>query len=138
MEILPIRLKYEMQGNILLNCCCQNTMQIVQSVTETRIVNCRHWQMNFHLEIIYFLILLKIMRMMIDSTSPSIIKDDSKCIRCQRCVRTCTELQKVSAIAVAGKGHDQKISTFHDRPISHVVCTNCGQCVNRCPTGALD
>ncbi|MEE4117017.1 MAG: NADH-dependent [FeFe] hydrogenase, group A6 [Marinilabiliaceae bacterium] len=74
---------------------------------------------------------------MIDRTSASIIKDDSKCIRCQRCVRTCTELQKVSAIAVSGKGSEQKISTFHDRPISHVVCTNCGQCVNRCPTGAL-
>lgn len=74
---------------------------------------------------------------MIDRTSASIIKDDSKCIRCQRCVRTCTELQKVSAIAVSGKGHNQKISTFHNRPISHVVCTNCGQCINRCPTGAL-
>lgn len=74
---------------------------------------------------------------LIDRTSASIIKDDSKCIRCQRCVRTCTELQKVSAIGVSGKGHEQKISTFHDRPISHVVCTNCGQCVNRCPTGAL-
>lgn len=75
--------------------------------------------------------------LLIDSTSTSIIKDDSKCIRCQRCVRTCSELQKVSAIAVSGKGANQKISTFHDRPISHVVCTNCGQCVNRCPTGAL-
>jgi len=74
---------------------------------------------------------------LIDNTSSSIIKDDSKCIRCQRCVRTCSELQKVSAIAVSGKGATMKISTFHDRPISHVVCTNCGQCVNRCPTGAL-
>lgn len=74
---------------------------------------------------------------LIDRSSSSIVKDDSKCIRCQRCVRTCTELQKVSAIAVSGKGHEQKISTFHDRPISNVVCTNCGQCVNRCPTGAL-
>ena len=73
----------------------------------------------------------------IDRSSSSIIKDDSKCIRCQRCVRTCSELQKVSAISVSGKGHNQKISTFHDRPISHVVCTNCGQCINRCPTGAL-
>jgi len=73
----------------------------------------------------------------IDNTSSSIVKDDSKCIRCQRCVRTCSELQKISAIAVSGKGAKMKISTFHDRPISHVVCTNCGQCVNRCPTGAL-
>jgi len=74
---------------------------------------------------------------LIDNTSSSIVKDDSKCIRCQRCVRTCSELQKISAIAVSGKGAEMKISTFHDRPISHVVCTNCGQCVNRCPTGAL-
>lgn len=73
----------------------------------------------------------------IDRSSPSFIKDDSKCIRCQRCVRTCSELQHISAIAVANKGSHQKISSFHDKPMSHVVCTNCGQCVNRCPTGAL-
>jgi NADP-reducing hydrogenase subunit HndD len=73
----------------------------------------------------------------IDRSSPSFIKDDSKCIRCQRCVRTCSELQHVSAIAVANKGAHQKISSFHEKPMSHVVCTNCGQCVNRCPTGAL-
>ena len=45
----------------------------------------------------------------IDRSSPSFIKDDSKCIRCQRCVRTCSELQHVSAIAVANKGAHQKI-----------------------------
>jgi iron-only hydrogenase group A len=73
----------------------------------------------------------------IDRSSPSFIKDDSKCIRCQRCVRTCEELQYISAIAVSNKGAHQKISSFHNRPMSHVVCTNCGQCVNRCPTGAL-
>lgn len=73
----------------------------------------------------------------IDRSSPSFIKDDSKCIRCQRCVRTCSELQYVSAIAVANKGAQMKISSFNNRPMSHVVCTNCGQCVNRCPTGAL-
>ncbi len=73
----------------------------------------------------------------IDRSSPSFIKDDSKCIRCQRCVRTCDQLQYISAIAVANKGANQKISSFHNRPMSHVVCTNCGQCVNRCPTGAL-
>jgi len=73
----------------------------------------------------------------IDRSSPSFIKDDSKCIRCQRCVRTCDQLQYISAIAVSNKGAHQKISSFHNKPMSHVVCTNCGQCVNRCPTGAL-
>jgi NADH-quinone oxidoreductase subunit G/[NiFe] hydrogenase diaphorase moiety small subunit/NADP-reducing hydrogenase subunit HndD len=72
-----------------------------------------------------------------DKQSPSIIKDDSKCIRCQRCVRTCHELQHVSALGVAYKGDHMKISTFFENPMYDVVCTNCGQCVNRCPTGAL-
>jgi len=72
-----------------------------------------------------------------DISSPSIVKDDSKCIRCQRCVRTCTDLQAVSALAVINKGDHQKISTFLSKPMHDVVCTNCGQCINRCPTGAL-
>jgi iron-only hydrogenase group A len=84
-----------------------------------------------------FLDLVEDRKYIIDRSSPSFIKDDSKCIRCQRCVRTCSELQYISAISVANKGAHQKISSFHDRPMSQVVCTNCGQCVNRCPTGAL-
>lgn len=72
-----------------------------------------------------------------DISSPSISKDDSKCIRCQRCVRTCEELQSVSALAVVNKGDHQRISTFMNKPLHEVVCTNCGQCINRCPTGAL-
>ncbi len=62
-----------------------------------------------------------------DAYSPSIIKDDSKCIRCQRCVRTCEELQHVSALGVAYKGDKMKISTFFENPMFEVVCTNCGQ-----------
>ena len=73
----------------------------------------------------------------IDQFNTAIIKDDSRCIRCQRCVRTCEELQSVSALGVAYKGHEMKISTFYEHPLFEVVCTNCGQCVNRCPTGAL-
>ncbi|TAJ14958.1 ferredoxin [Marinilabiliaceae bacterium JC017] len=73
----------------------------------------------------------------IDLFSPSIIKDDSKCIRCQRCIRTCAELQSVSALTVSHKGDQMKVTSFFEKPMYEVVCTNCGQCVNRCPTGAL-
>lgn len=73
----------------------------------------------------------------VDRSSWSIEKDDSKCVRCQRCVRTCAELQKVNAIDVIYKGKDMKIGTFFELPMSEVVCVNCGQCINRCPTGAL-
>ncbi len=72
-----------------------------------------------------------------DDLSSSIIKDDSKCIRCQRCVRTCADIQHLSALAVAYKGDEMKISTFGEKPMRDVICANCGQCVIHCPTGAL-
>ncbi|HPG56474.1 MAG TPA: NADH-dependent [FeFe] hydrogenase, group A6 [Candidatus Wallbacteria bacterium] len=73
----------------------------------------------------------------VDRSSPSVQKDDGKCIKCQRCVRTCAELQKIGALTMAHKGGRAKIETFFNMPMSEVVCTNCGQCINRCPTGAL-
>jgi len=73
----------------------------------------------------------------IDRSSWSVEKDDSKCIRCQRCVRTCSELQHVNALDVAFKGKDMKVTTFMGLPMNEVVCVNCGQCIIHCPTGAL-
>ncbi|WP_319501223.1 NADH-dependent [FeFe] hydrogenase, group A6 [uncultured Draconibacterium sp.] len=84
-----------------------------------------------------FIELVPLKHVSIDSYSPSIIKDDSKCIRCQRCVRTCAGLQGVNALTVAHKGDKMKITTFFEKAMRDVVCTNCGQCVNHCPTGAL-
>lgn len=73
----------------------------------------------------------------IDLSSAAVIKDNSKCIRCQRCVRSCAELEGVHALTASLKGEHMKISTFMDIPWKDSICTNCGQCVNRCPTGAL-
>ncbi len=84
-----------------------------------------------------FLDLVKDKDKQADISSPSIEKDDSKCIRCQRCVRTCASMQYVSALTVANKGNEMRISTFLDKPMNDVVCTNCGQCINRCPTASL-
>jgi len=84
-----------------------------------------------------FLDLTDIKDYTIDRFSRSIQKDDSKCIRCQRCVRTCEQLQGVHALTVAYKGDHQRITTFEDLSMAEVICTNCGQCINRCPTGAL-
>lgn len=84
-----------------------------------------------------FIPLAKNNKYTIDQFSPSILKDDSKCIRCQRCVRTCAGLQGVNALTVAYKGDKMRISTFFEKAITDVVCTNCGQCIIHCPTGAL-
>ena len=91
------------------------------------------YQVGDHL----FIDLVKQRDRIADISSPSIMKDDSKCIRCQRCVRTCDEMQSVSALAVINKGDHQKISTFLNKPLNEVVCTNCGQCIVHCPTAAL-
>jgi NADH-quinone oxidoreductase subunit G/[NiFe] hydrogenase diaphorase moiety small subunit/NADP-reducing hydrogenase subunit HndD len=84
-----------------------------------------------------FIHLVPLKNYTIDMYSPSIIKDDSKCIRCQRCVRTCAELQSVNALTMAFKGEHAKVTTFFEKAMNEVVCTNCGQCINHCPTGAL-
>ncbi len=73
----------------------------------------------------------------IDNSSWSIEKDDSKCIRCQRCVRTCADIQGVNALAVTERGSEMRISTFMHMGMNEIVCTNCGQCITHCPTGAL-
>jgi len=73
----------------------------------------------------------------IDKSSPAIRFDPNKCVRCQRCVRTCDELQGVGALTMLYKGAEARIGTFFEKPIADVVCASCGQCVNRCPTGAL-
>ena len=73
----------------------------------------------------------------VDRSSVSIVRDMNKCILCRRCVRTCVEMQGVGALEATGRSAHTTISTFLDRPLSDVVCINCGQCINRCPTGAL-
>ncbi len=73
----------------------------------------------------------------IDRSSYSVIRDNDKCVLCRRCVRTCIDLQEVGTIEVAGRSDKSYITTFKDKPLGEVVCINCGQCINRCPTGAL-
>ncbi len=72
-----------------------------------------------------------------DESSYSVIRDMDKCILCRRCVRTCIDVQEVGALEAVGRGDRTRISTYLDKALADVVCINCGQCINRCPTGAL-
>ena len=73
----------------------------------------------------------------IDEFSPSIVRDNSKCIMCKRCVATCKNVQKVGAIDVAGRGFHSRIAAENDESLNNVNCTFCGQCIEACPVGAL-
>lgn len=76
-------------------------------------------------------------RVAVDRSSYSVVRDMNKCILCRRCVRTCIDLQEVGVLEAAHRGPETQIVTFLDKPLGEVVCINCGQCINRCPTGAL-
>jgi len=73
----------------------------------------------------------------VDSSSYSVVRDKDKCILCKRCVRTCIDLQEVGVLEAINRGYRTHIGTFGDKPLAEVICINCGQCINRCPTGAL-
>ncbi|MDP8289421.1 MAG: [Fe-Fe] hydrogenase large subunit C-terminal domain-containing protein, partial [Candidatus Susulua stagnicola] len=72
-----------------------------------------------------------------DESSYSVIRDMNKCVLCRRCVRTCIDLQEVGVLEAINRGAKTKIETYLDKSLNDVVCINCGQCINRCPTGAL-
>ncbi len=73
----------------------------------------------------------------VDQSSPAIKRDANRCILCGRCVRACAEVQTVFAIDFAGRSFDTIISPSLGLPLGQSVCTNCGQCILSCPTGAL-
>ena len=73
----------------------------------------------------------------IDDLSPSIVRDNSKCILCRRCVAACNNVQGIGAIGVAERGFKTKITAAFDRSLADSPCVNCGQCITACPVGAL-
>lgn len=72
-----------------------------------------------------------------DSSSASVVRNPEKCILCGRCVRMCSEIQKVTNLGLAGRGFQTVVMPAFDQPMSESVCINCGQCINICPTAAF-
>jgi len=73
----------------------------------------------------------------VDSSNPFFERDPNKCILCGRCVRTCGDVQRVKGIDFIFRGYDTKVAPFGDTSIEESRCESCGECVVRCPTGAL-
>lgn len=72
-----------------------------------------------------------------DDSSPSIVRDMSKCILCNRCVEVCSEKQGVMVMAKENRGFDTVIVPPYGKLLVDTSCVNCGQCVQVCPVGAL-
>jgi formate dehydrogenase major subunit len=73
----------------------------------------------------------------VDTSNPFYDRDMDKCILCGICVRTCEDLVGVSAIDFAFRGYDTTIAASGNKPMITSRCVSCGECVVRCPVGAL-
>ena len=73
----------------------------------------------------------------IDDLSPSIVRNNNKCILCRRCIAACNNTQAVGVIGPERRGFKTEIRCAWNKSLRDAACINCGQCINACPTGAL-
>src|SRR5256714_186416 len=65
--------------------------------------------------------------------SPMVANDPQRCILCKRCTRVCDEWMGEEAIEAGNRGANTVIGTFG----GWLNCSQCGNCIEVCPTGTL-
>lgn len=65
--------------------------------------------------------------------SPIIANDPQRCILCKRCTRVCNEWMGEDAIEAGNRGVNTVIGTYG----GWLNCSQCGNCIEVCPTGTL-
>ncbi|WP_312643954.1 NADH-dependent [FeFe] hydrogenase, group A6 [Hydrogenoanaerobacterium sp.] len=73
----------------------------------------------------------------IDASAAHMVRDNSKCILCRRCVAVCAHNQGVGVIGANQRGFKTEIGCAFEAPLAKTTCICCGQCITVCPTGAL-
>lgn len=65
--------------------------------------------------------------------SPIVANDPQRCIVCKRCTRVCDEWMGEDAIEAGNRGVNTVIGTYG----GWLNCSQCGNCIEVCPTGTL-
>jgi len=76
-------------------------------------------------------------RYKVDASHPLISLDPNKCINCGRCVRTCSEIVRISALGFVNRGFKSVVKPSMEKPLLETTCISCGNCIDACPTGAI-
>ena len=66
-----------------------------------------------------------------------LIRDNTKCIKCMRCIQICDKVQSLSVWDVVNTGSRTTVNVSGNLPIEAADCAICGQCITHCPVGAL-
>lgn len=73
----------------------------------------------------------------VDTSMPHLVRDNSKCILCRRCIAVCQKNQYAGVIEACERGYDTHIGCAFDMSLADTACVACGQCTAVCPTAAL-
>ncbi len=95
----------------------------------------RKYSEEFNLDITEYIGETK--KYLVDNRHPFISLDPNKCINCGKCVRTCTEILKVSALGFVYRGFKSVVKPAMEKPLLDTNCIACGNCIDVCPTGAI-
>lgn len=77
-------------------------------------------------------------RLPLDLSHPRFALDHNRCILCTRCVRVCADIEGAHVWDICNRGiHARLVPELNGRWGASSTCTNCGKCVQACPTGAL-
>jgi predicted molibdopterin-dependent oxidoreductase YjgC len=73
----------------------------------------------------------------LDKTNPFIVYDPNRCIICGKCVWVCNERHGNGLIDFAYRGYETRLKMSSNILLIKEKCPSCGECVQICPTGAL-
>jgi iron-only hydrogenase group A len=73
----------------------------------------------------------------LDQSTPALVRDSGKCIKCRRCVTVCREIQGVGALFPQRRGYKTVIGPAFALDLDSAACVQCGQCAAICPVGAI-
>lgn len=73
----------------------------------------------------------------IDYSSPSLVRNPNKCIKCGDCVIMCDEVQGIGALKFTKVDGEVNYEPVLSDRLADTNCVACGQCRVVCPTGAI-
>ncbi len=72
-----------------------------------------------------------------DYSAAHMVRDNSKCILCRRCVAACAKTQNIGVIGPNERGFNTNIGSAFEMGLGETSCVSCGQCIAVCPVGAI-